>query len=180
MLIDRPAAAEHPPFALPYIDAAAHSLSVAEHDDILALLATQPAAFQAMLEDADPELVDYAYAPDKWTLGESLVHVADSERVFAYRLLRIARGDTTPLPGFDHDAWVPASGASGRQFSDILTEFWAVRSATVMLIQSLPPEALDRMGTASGHPVSVRALAWMIAGHAAHHLALTHTHYLGG
>lgn len=179
MQIDRPAASEHAPFALPYINATAHALDEAGHDEVLALLATQPATLQAMLEDAAPELVDYAYAPDKWTLGESLVHVTDTERVFAYRLLRIARGDTLPLPGFDQDAWVPLSGARGRQIPDILTEFWAVRSSTVMLIQSLPPEALDRVGNASGHPVSVRALVWMIAGHAAHHLTLTRSHYLG-
>ena len=102
------------------------------------------------------------------------------ERVFAYRLLRVARGDKTPLPAFDHDAWVPESRASRRTLADILTELGAVRSATLALVRSIDDQAAAQVGTASGNPISVRALAWMIAGHFAHHLEITRTRYLGG
>ena len=120
-----------------------------------------------------------AYAPGKWTLAESLLHVADTERVFAYRALRVSRGDQTPLPGFDQDPWVPLSGADRRTLADILTEIEAVRNANLHLIRAFDDAAASRMGTASGNPVSVRALVWIIAGHFAHHLELTRTRYLG-
>jgi hypothetical protein len=120
----------------------------------------------------------HRYAPDKWTLAESLLHVSDTERVFAYRLLRVARGDRTPLPGFDQDAWVPATRAANRSLSDIMAEFYAVRAATLALVRSLDDEAIGQAGTASGKDVTARALVWMIAGHAAHHLGLTRDKYL--
>lgn len=177
MPIARPAADEHAPYAITYIDATAAALTRAGTDDVVALLASQGAAWEALLAGAD-DRVGHAYAPGKWTLGESLVHVSDTERVFAYRLLRVARGDRTPLPGFDQDAWVPESRATGRALSDILSEMMAVRTATLALVRSLDAEALSRRGVASGVEVSARALVWMIAGHAAHHLVLTEERYL--
>ncbi len=184
MNITRPSPAEYAPFALTYIDAAASALAAAgpntESDDVWPLLVSQPQALLALLHAVDPARVEYSYGPGKWTLGESLVHVADTERVFAYRLMRIARGDTTPLPGFDQDAWVPESRTAGRTLSDILTEIETVRAATLALARSLDAQAWGHVGVASGHPVSARALAWMIAGHFAHHLDLTRDRYLHG
>jgi hypothetical protein len=111
-------------------------------------------------------------------LAESLVHVADTERVFAYRLLRIARGDSTPLAGFEQDDWVPESRASSRSLADILEELDAVRAATLCLVRSLDDTAVARQGVSSNHVVSARALVWMLAGHMAHHLTLTREKYL--
>lgn len=176
--IPRPAADEHAPFAATYIAATAAALAARGDDDVVALMASQPAAFHALLDGVDASMAASAYAPGKWTLAESLVHVSDTERVFAYRLLRIARGGGTPLPGFDQDAWVPESRASTRSLADVLAELDAVRGATMALLRSLDAAALTRRGTASNHPVTARALVWMLAGHMAHHLDLTRTRYL--
>lgn len=175
----RPSTGEHAPFAVTYLDATAKALGSAPDKGVVALLEGQVGALRALLQDADDAAAQRAYAPGKWTLAESLVHVADTERVFAYRLLRIARGDATPLPGFDQDAWVPLCGAATRTLADILTELEAVRTANLCLIRALDDAAALRTGTASGNPISVRALVWMIAGHFAHHLELTRTRYLG-
>ena len=178
MKITRPSPTEHAPFASTYIDATANALSAIGTDHLWSLLVTQPMALVELLDAVDPALVEYSYGPGKWTLGESLVHVADTERVFAYRLMRIARGDMTPLPGFDQDAWVPESRTTGRPLDDILTEMQTVRAATLSLAKSLDEKAWSQVGVASGHPISARALAWMIAGHFAHHLDLTRERYL--
>ena len=119
----------------------------------------------------------YRYAPGKWTLAEMMVHVADTERVMSYRLLRIARGDQTPLPGFEQDDWVPMSGAATRTLASLATELEAIRAATLALVRGVPPEAWERRGTASGFTFSARALAWVIAGHEQHHLALLRERY---
>lgn len=111
-------------------------------------------------------------APGKWTVGEAMQHVIDTERVFTYRLLWTARGAPDPMPGFDQDAWVPLSGAERRTAADLAEEFAAVRVATCALVATLPPEAWERRGIARDGAVTVRALAWMTAGHALHHLHL--------
>lgn len=178
MKIIRPSPAEHAPFASTYLDATAKALDALGTDHLWSLLVTQSMALGELLNAVDPALVDFAYAPGKWTLGESLVHVSDTERVFAYRLMRVARGDMTPLPGFDQDAWVPESRTTGRPLDDILTEIQTVRAATLSLMKSLDEQAWGQVGVASGHPISPRALAWMIAGHFSHHLDLTRERYL--
>lgn len=176
----RPESTEHAPFALTYMNATETALRATNNTSVRALIATQSVALHALLDGIDADLYHRAYAPGKWTLAESLLHVADTERVFAYRLMRVARRDQTPLPGFDQDNWVPVSGASKRTGADILTEMDAVRAATIALIRTVDDETAVAMGTASGNPISVRALAWMIAGHFAHHLEITRTRYLAG
>lgn len=176
----RPDDSEFAPFALTYVNATEQAMRTTGARTVLALLERETGDLRALISNVTPEQFHSGYAPGKWTLAESLLHMADVERVFAYRLLRIARGDQTPLPPFDHDAWVPVSGASGRTLADILTEIEAVRGASLALVRSLDDAAAVRTGTASGKTVSVRALAWMIAGHFAHHLELTRTRYLGG
>jgi len=175
---DRPTPAEHAPFASTYIDATATALAAGGHADVLALLESQRRAWEALLAPLEPTMASHRYAPGKWTLAESILHVTDTERVFSYRLLRVARGDSTPLPGFDQDAWVPESRADRRSLIDLAAELSMVRGATLALVRSLDETALGQMGTASNHPVSARALVWMIAGHSAHHLLLTRERYL--
>jgi len=177
--IARPAANEHAPYYTGYIDAAEASLSQRGLADVVALLEAQTADWQALMAAVPEAAASHAYAPGKWTLGESLVHVSDTERVFAYRLLRIARGDGTPLPGFEQDDWVPTSRAGRRSLADILAELYAVRAATLALVRSLDDEAIGQSGVASGKDVTARALVWMIAGHMQHHFGLTRDKYLG-
>ncbi len=107
--------------------------------------------------------------PGKWSVKDVLLHVTDTERIMAYRALRIARGDSTPLAGFDQDPYAEKAGAESRSLEDLLHEFRSVRAATVTLLGGLSDEAWDRVGSANGNDVSVRALAWIIAGHAQHH-----------
>ncbi|MBL0937541.1 MAG: DinB family protein [Gemmatimonadaceae bacterium] len=179
MHIARPSEEEYAPYALTYINAAAADITAGGHADLLALLRAQPRAWHTLLDSAPPSLAGFAYAPGKWTLAESIVHVSDTERVFAYRLMRFARGDRTALPPFEQDEWVPQSRASRRTLVDVLDELDAVRGATVALVSSLDDEAIAQIGVASGRDVSARAMIWMIAGHAAHHLRLTKEKYVG-
>lgn len=109
-------------------------------------------------------------APGEWTVKEILVHIMDSERVFAYRALRVARNDMTPLPGFEQDDYVPYSGANARSLDNIFAEYIAIRAATMTFFESLDDAAWLRIGTASNNPVSVRAAAYIIAGHELYHL----------
>jgi len=112
------------------------------------------------------------------TLKESWIHVVDTERIFAYRALRIARGDETPLAGFDQNDYVPHSNAANRTPESIVEEYKSVRAATIHLFKNFDATAWSRFGTASGGKVSVNALAFMIIGHEAHHVALTQERYL--
>ena len=121
---------------------------------------------------------DFAYGPGKWTMKEVIGHIADTERVFAYRAMRIARGDTISLPGFDENAWVPLSGARDRTLADLTEEFQAVRTASITLFKHLSPEAIARRGTASNREITVRAIAWIVAGHPIHHQKILRERYL--
>ena len=176
--IPRPDPAEHAPFALTYVNAAAAAMAETGLRDIQSLLASQCDALEQLVAKLPDDKANLQYAPGKWTLKESLVHIADAERVFSYRAMRIARGDQTPLPGFEQDNYVPHSRANSRTLSDILAEIRAVRNASVALVQSFDDEAVNQSGTASNKPVTVRALCWLIAGHAAHHITITRDRYL--
>jgi len=180
MSIPRPAPDEFPPYALTYVQAAADALTRYGLTNVHDLLVRQPADLAALLAGVSDEHARRAYAPGKWTLLESLVHTVDTERVFSYRLLRAARGDRTALAGFDQDAWVPCSGANERRLGSVITEFGAVRAATLALVTPLDQNALARRTEASGRDVSARGLAWMMAGHVDHHLRLTRELYLNG
>ena len=114
MTIARPTTNEHAPYAITYVDATATALAAQGLDSVIALLAIQPSQLRTLLGNAPTSIAHVAYAPGKWTLAESLLHIADSERVFSYRLLRVARGDLTPLASFDQDAWVPNSRTGSR------------------------------------------------------------------
>ncbi len=178
MLIPQPQEGEYAAYYDKYIKATAKDLESSEAS-LLALLAHQPDQLESlpgMQNDANGTL---SYAPGKWTLTESVIHVSDTERVFSYRLLRIARNDATPLPGFEHDDWVPQSRAHLRSLSSAIAEFRTVRNATVSLVETLDQQALANVGAASGFSVSARALVWIIAGHSAHHMRIIAERYLG-
>src|SRR5262249_56679429 len=112
---------------------------------------------------------NFRYAPDKWSVKEIVGHICDAERIFAYRMLRIGRGDTTPIPGFEQDDYIAPGKFNARTLADLAEEFAAIRAATMTLVQSLPQEAWARRGTASDNPVSARRLAYTISGHQQHH-----------
>ena len=147
-------------------------------DDPVERLATQLRDFTTFLRAIDPAKRLYRYAEEKWSVQQMLQHVTDTERIFAYRALRIARGDQTPLPGFDQDPYVPASEADAANWDDLVREFSAVRESTLALLRLFPQGAWRRMGTASNNPISVRAIAWILAGHVEHHLAVLRERYL--
>lgn len=111
----------------------------------------------------------YRYAPEKWSIREIVGHLVEVERVMAYRLLRAARLDPTPLPGFDEDQWVATADHDARPLVSHLAEFSATREATLALLEGLPAEAAERAVEASGHRVTVRALVWILHGHVQHH-----------
>jgi hypothetical protein len=132
----------------------------------------------ALLHDVPEAIAAKAYAPGKWTLKEVILHCSDAERIFAYRALRIARGDTISLPGWDEQAYAPLSGANARSVLSLLDELESVREATVTLFDGLPDAAWERRGVANGHPCSVRGLAWITAGHLLHHMDMITERYL--
>lgn len=154
-----PRPSEHAPYFARYIS---HVTS----DDIVGQLAAQLPTTRELVFALDPE---HRYAPDKWNVKQVLGHVIDTERIMAYRALRISRGDTTPLPGFEQD--VLAAGAPHRQqpIAELWEEFEAVRRATLFLFRPLTHDMWTRLGQASGHPTSARALAYIIGGHELFH-----------
>lgn len=168
--IPPPAADEYASF---YADYVAH----AEGQDLPAAYGTQLAELQARLGGLDPARWRHRYAEGKWSVQELVGHLCDAERVFAYRLLRIGRGDATPLPGFEENAFVAAARSDDRTLPDLLEEFAALRRATILLAAHLPGEGWTNRGTASGKEVSARALAAILYGHVAHHLNVLRDRY---
>lgn len=146
--------------------------------EITGLLARQIGGTLELLRGIPEGRGSHRYAPDKWTIRETIAHMIDTERVFAYRALRVARGDATPLPGFDQDDYVPTSGAERRTIRDLADEFAHVRQATVDLFTHFDDEAMARRGTASNSTITPRALAYIIAGHELHHAAILREKYL--
>ncbi|MEZ4413341.1 MAG: DinB family protein [Gemmatimonadales bacterium] len=166
----RPADSEYNSYYQPYV-------KEVPDGDLLATLRYQRESTTAVLAGISDKLAAYRYADGKWSIREVIGHVADAERVFSYRALRIARGDTIDLPGFDENAWVPMAGFEARSMADVAAEFRAVRDASLALFSSFSAEAWARIGSASGHPVSARALAWILAGHERHHLRILEERY---
>jgi uncharacterized damage-inducible protein DinB len=149
----------------------------ANSESITQILALQLREFLQALQELPEQRWGYRYAPGKWSVKQVLGHLIDCERVFAYRAMCIARGEQKPLPGFDQDAYVDTGEADQRSPASLLDEYEAVRKASIQLFQHLPELAWTRMGNANEHPVSVRAIAWIIAGHERHHLEIFRTHY---
>jgi hypothetical protein len=121
---------------------------------------------------------NYKYSPEKWSVKEVMIHIMDTERIFAYRALRVARNDQTPLPGFDQNDYVPFYNALHRTGNSIMLEYESIRNSTISLFENLSNEDQGRLGEASGSPVSSLALGYMIAGHEIHHIQLLNERYL--
>jgi uncharacterized damage-inducible protein DinB len=168
-MIAKPTAEEFAPFYTGYIE------KVPPSGPIATLEAQRSAveAFGTLREDK----ASYRYAEGKWSVKEVLGHVSDAERVFGYRLVRIARNDTTPLAGFDENAWAAVAPHHHRSIGDIVEELLAVRAATLALIHSMDDAALARQTVANSRPVSGRALVWILAGHCQHHLGILYERY---
>jgi uncharacterized damage-inducible protein DinB len=167
----RPATDEYAPFYAGYV-------AEVPEGDALDLLRHQADTMVATLRSLPAAQWRHRYAPGKWSVAEVLGHITDAERIFAYRALRIARGDQTPLASFDENAYMPTAGFDERAPAGLLAEYVAVREATLALFRGLPAGAGDRRGVASGAGVSVRALLYIIAGHERHHLRILHERYL--
>lgn len=149
-----------------------------QSDDILAALENQLGETAGFLSEISEEKSLYRYAPDKWSLRELLNHVNDTERLFVFRALWFARGFKEPLPSFDQNIAVDNSGAEAVAWRDMVAEFRSNRESSVSLFRSLPGEAWDRAGIASDNPFTVRALAYIVAGHVAHHVDVIRRLYL--
>ncbi len=146
--------------------------------DIVARLRQQLDATLELVAGMSEERASHAYAPGKWTIKEVIGHLADAERVMSARALCFARGEQAPLPAFDENAYVENAGFQHRSLESLVQELQAVRAASLALFDGLQPQAWTRRGTASGHPITVRALAWVIAGHELHHRAVLEERYL--
>ncbi len=167
----RPAPDEYAPHYAPYI-------ARVPEGGLVEILERQIEGTRRLLAGLTETEAEHAYAPGKWTIKEVVGHITDTERVFSYRALRIGRGDTTELPGFDENLYAPAGAFGARTLVNLLDEFVAVRQATIWLLGTLPAEAWPRRGVASGQVISVRALACNIAGHELHHRAILEERYL--
>lgn len=153
-------------------------VSLISTDDIVGTLEAQRLLTTQLLSARSEREGNFRYAPDKWSVKEIVGHVADAERIFAYRALRIARADTTPLAGFEQDDYVRSAAFGARSLQDLTAEFDSVRGSSLSLFRSLSDEAWLRRGIASNNSVSVRALAFIIAGHELHHRRILEERYL--
>jgi hypothetical protein len=169
--IGRPETAEASPFHFGYINQVVG-------EDILSILEAQRAEADELFATFDESTSLYRYAPDKWSVREMLNHITDTERIFTFRALWFARGIDGALLSFDQDTAAAGAEADTIPFAAHLEEFRRVRLATLSLFANLPPAAWSRAGVASDHRVTVRALAFMVAGHLEHHLKITRALYL--
>jgi len=171
LTFNRPEATEYAPYYGKYV-------SLVPDGDILRTLEGQSGATGELLRGISEGQAGSRYAPGKWSIKEVVGHIIDGERVFAYRALRFARGDQTPLPGFEQDDYVRYGSFDACMLSDLASEFEYVRQGTLSLFRHLDGEAWHRRGTASDAEVSVRALAYIIAGHELHHVRILKAKYL--
>jgi hypothetical protein len=166
----RPHTEEFPLFYKGYVDTVS--------DDVLTELEQQIESFPALLRNVPGEKASFAYAEGKWTIKELAGHVIDTERIMAYRALRIGRNDATPLPGFEENDYVANAHFEDRSLENLADEFAALRKANMYLIRSLNDIEIDRSGISNDKPISVRALIFIMAGHVNHHVAILKQRYL--
>ncbi len=170
-MIQLPPPASYPAYFQTYVD-------LVPPGDVLERLAFQIRETEGFLRSIGEEKSKHRYAPDRWSIREIVGHLADAERVFCYRALTFARGDATPLPGFEQDDWVAGSNAHQRSLEELTGEFQLVRAATVALFAGLDEESLQRAGTANDNRMVVAAIPFVIAGHELHHRRVIEERYL--
>ncbi len=171
MLITKPEPSEFASYYGTYINKA-------EGNDLLAALRENALSFSNFILSIPAEKLDFSYAYGKWTIKEIIVHLTDAERIFAYRALRFARKDKTPLSGFEENDYVPESNAANQSRDQLLSEFLSVRVASINLFESFTREMCLRTGSANGKEISVRALGFIMVGHTVHHLQTIRERYL--
>lgn len=154
-----------------------HYISLASGENVIDLITVHAPFISDYICSISNEISDYSYAEGKWTVRQLIQHLMDTERIFVYRLLCLARGDLRPLTGFDENVFAAAAPASHRNFQDICTEILLLRRSTDLLIASLTEEELKQRGVASGSPVTVNALCFMIYGHCLHHIDILKERY---
>ncbi len=170
-MIGRPQPTEAAPYYFRYIEQV-------PGDDIRGIISEQLDDAMALFSTISEEASLHRYAPDKWSIRQVLNHVTDTERSFAFRALWFARGFTTPLPGYDQNIAAAGARANETSWEGHVDEFERVRLSTLSLFENMPPEAWTRSGIASDNPFTVRALAYVVAGHATHHLTILRERYL--
>lgn len=168
---ERPEATEYTPYQGQYV-------SLTPEGDLIEILESQKARTLALIAGLSEERADYRYAPDKWSLRQVIGHISDNERIQSYRLLRIARGDKTNLPGYDQEELVPGGPFADWSLAQLAEDYRSVREATLTLLRGLRPDDWRRIGNANDHPVSARALACINVGHELHHLRIIEEKYL--
>ncbi len=167
----RPGPDEFAPFYAGYIARVPDS-------DIIATMDSQIGETSKFLRSLPESVGDHRYAPEKWSIREVIGHMADAERVFTYRALRFSRADETPVEGFDENSYVANASFNRRSLDDLTGEFEHLRKASVHLFGSLDESAMTKRGVANGVEISVRALAFILAGHERHHIEILRTRYL--
>lgn len=171
--MNRPEKTEYDPYYERYV-------SLVADGDIIGTLGAQSTHLQDIFTGLREEKGEFRYADGKWSIKELLGHLIDGERMFAYRLFRISRGDETPIEGFEQDGYIENAHSNERSFADILEEFSLLRRANMILFKNLDDAAWSRIGTANNVQVSVRALIYIMAGHIEHHLTILRERYLVG
>jgi uncharacterized damage-inducible protein DinB len=167
----RPESEEFPEYYKSYID-------LVENANIIKEMNNQVMDIQALISEIPEEKENYAYAEGKWTIKEILGHIIDSERIFAYRAMRFARRDKTALPGYDENMFAANANFNKQSLYSLAHEFAIVREANLTLFKTFDEETFDLIGNANGKDVSVRAILYMIVGHATHHMNVIKTRYL--
>ena len=168
--IAKPSETEYAPFYSGYIAEVAGT-------DVLGVLRRQVAEIKALAGAVPEPRETFRYAPGKWSIREVISHLTDGERVFGYRAFCIGRGETTPLPGFDENRYVSESGSDRQRLGELVGEFVSAREANLNMFGRFDGRAWRRIGNANGSPVSVRALAYIMAGHVQHHFGVLRSRY---
>ena len=168
----KPEKSEYDPYYEKYV-------SLVDESELMATLERQPDEMRSITSKLAEERGTFAYAEGKWTVKEVLSHLIDGERMFAYRIFRIARGDRTPIEGFEQDGYIENSHANQRTFADLAEEFEMLRKANMLFFRNLGEQDWTRVGVANNVEISVRALAYIMAGHIRHHAAILRERYLG-
>ncbi|MFS0562258.1 DinB family protein [Terribacillus sp. 179-K 1B1 HS] len=167
---EKPSKTEYPAYYQDY-------MNLVPEGNIVALLKEQERQTTNLLQGLTDEQASFAYDAGKWTIKEMIGHLTDTERILSYRLLTVARGDMTPLPGFDEDSYVEQAKFTQMTVASLLAQYRAVRASTIALVESLSDQDWIRQGMANGHVTSVRALAYMMLGHERHHHHILHDRY---